>query len=207
MHHYEALFYSCSMLMTWSVLGVILLLLSLWSSISRVSLRWKILAICVISQALRLVILLRVVNYHNRIIFLTYLNVLLSEIFLLLILHLYLLQWIFTWSFARIMVILYHSPHRTGNLLVLLSIFLLLGQIFLMRYMFWVSLSVPLHQTLCDYSSCTSLTLWSNDIVSTLPFRVSSNSSSLLRWMLDRWSDTHRSTIGFCSYLVFSLIS
>ena len=34
----------------------------------------------------------------------------------------------------------YHIPHSIGNLLVLLSVFSLLGQIFLMWYMFWVSL-------------------------------------------------------------------
>jgi len=88
----------------------------------------------------------RVICSHNRSIFLTFLSMLISLIHLLLILYLYLLPWSWTWTFARTMVILYHSPHDTGNLLEILSIFLLLGQISLMWYICLANLSVLQHQ-------------------------------------------------------------
>jgi len=42
--------------------------------------------------------------------------------------------------------------------------------------------------TLCNSSSCTSLSSWNYDSVSTLPFWFSLHSSSLLKWWLGKWS-------------------
>ena len=91
-------------------------------------------------------------------------------------------------SFAGMMVTVYHSPRDTRNLLVLLSIFSLLA----------ISLSCGTYlesvyqcfyiNTLCGSSSCTSLSSWNYDLISTLPLRFFSHSSSLLRCWLGRWS-------------------
>jgi len=89
-HYHEALFFFYFMLMIWSLLRVILLLLPLWSNISKVSLRWKILTFCIISWALRLLTLLWIIFSHNWSIFLTFLSVLLFKILLFFILHLFL---------------------------------------------------------------------------------------------------------------------
>jgi len=84
--------------------------------------------------------------------------------------------------------------------------FLLLVRVFLMRYIYWVSLLVYIN-TLCGFHSYPSLNSWHHDSFPTFPVN-----SPLTLWAYSdaSWannSDIHCSTTGFCNFLRLSLIS
>jgi len=102
------------------------------------------------------------------------------------------------------MVTLYHIPHDTRNLLVLLSIFSLLIHIFLC---FESLCQCSYIETLCNPSCVLRYLCETMTRSQLLPL---DNPLTLRAYLDASWADdhdTHRSTNGFWIFLGFSLIS
>ena len=151
----------------------------LFEATSSESFKMKDLSLLYHFYALRLFTLLGAI-YSNTKVYFLHSWACYSPILLFPILHMYLLPWSWTWSFAGTKVILYYSSHGPRNLLVFFSVFSSSD-----RYLSCGTCSESVCQcsnidTLCGFSSFTSLSSWNHDLVTTLPFRFSSQSSSLL---------------------------